>query len=298
MLRNLIPRTSPPGRPAVLLCAVASAAVMLTGSGVLALGGPGDGLTGASPPPEAAGAGSPPAGGPVAGPVTPAPPQPAVTPSTPPSTPVTPPRGVTWPPNRSGTGGPDPDEGQPPVVRVPESAAGRYRRAGGTDLPPAGARGPVVRYMVEVEKGLPFDPEEFAAAVHRTLNDPRSWGAGGRMRFKRVDHGRVRFRVALSSPAMTNRQCLPMQTFGELSCWNGRRSVINAKRWGQAVPGYRGDLAAYREYVVNHEVGHALGHGHVSCPGPGRRAPVMTQQTKSLQGCRPNAWPFPGHRKR
>ncbi|WP_235834134.1 DUF3152 domain-containing protein [Actinomadura logoneensis] len=182
---------------------------------------------------------------------------------------------------------------QPPTVRSPESASGRYVVARGTARPPSGARGTTVRYAVEMERGLPFDVTEFAATVHRVLNDPRSWGHGGRMRFVRVDGGPVAFRVALSSPALTDRLCAPLVTGGELSCRQGVRSVINARRWGTGVPWYRGDLAAYREYVVNHEVGHALGHGHERCPGPGRRAPVMVQQTKSLYGCRPNPWPFP-----
>ncbi|WP_250563207.1 DUF3152 domain-containing protein [Sphaerisporangium fuscum] len=186
----------------------------------------------------------------------------------------------------------DPVEQEHPVG-VPRKAGGRYSVVEGTDAPPAGSRGKVVRYLVEVEKGLPFDGEEFAAAVHHILNDPRSWGGGGRMRFERVDHGPVRFRVALSSPAMTIVQCLPLRTLGKLSCWNGHRSVINARRWATAIPGYRGDYTSYHAYVINHEVGHALGHDHEHCPGHGRRAPVMLQQTKGLDGCRPNPWPFP-----
>ncbi|MFG1695172.1 DUF3152 domain-containing protein [Nonomuraea sp. NPDC049309] len=172
-------------------------------------------------------------------------------------------------------------------VRVPHSASGRYAVVPGSDRARRG-RGALVRYLVEVERGLPFDPLTFAAEVHRTLNDIRGWA-----RFQRVDHGPVRVRVALSSPRMTIRQCLPLRTGGELSCWNGRRSVINALRWAKGVPQYDGDLVAYRRYLISHEVGHALGHGHRPCPGPGRLAPVMTQQSKSLGGCRPNPWPYP-----
>ncbi|MFG1705700.1 DUF3152 domain-containing protein [Nonomuraea sp. M3C6] len=177
-------------------------------------------------------------------------------------------------------------------VRVPFAASGRYAVVPG-GAPARPGRGSVVRYLVEVERGLPFDPGEFAAAVHRTLNDVRGWA-----RFQRVDHGPVRVRVALSSPRLTIRQCRPLRTGGTLSCWNGTRSVINALRWAKGVPQYGGDLAAYRNYVISHEVGHSLGHSHRPCPGPGRLAPVMTQQSKSLGRCRPNPWPFPARKPR
>jgi hypothetical protein len=60
------------------------------------------------------------------------------------------------------------------------------------------------------------------------------------------------------------------------------------------VPGYHGDLVAYHAYMVNHEVGHALGHGHQFCTHPGRSAPVMMQRTKGLGACKPNPWPSVG----
>ncbi|MBB2913681.1 hypothetical protein FHS43_004990 [Streptosporangium becharense] len=215
----------------------------------------------------------------------------AVTPTPPPVPTATP-----GPENPADTAAPDRPllmangRRQPLRVKVPPAARGRYAVAPGVAQPPRSRKkGKVIRYIVEVERGLPFDVAEFADEVHRILNDPRGWG----FRFKRVSRGPVKIRVSLSSPAMTDRRCLPMQTVGVLSCWNGGRAVINAMRWNSGTEGYGRDVASYREYVINHEVGHGLGHGHVSCPGPGRRAPVMLQQTKSLYGCRPNPWPFP-----
>lgn len=180
---------------------------------------------------------------------------------------------------------------QPEPVEPPRAAAGRYVTVAGHSSPPDGD-GRVLRYLVEMEDGLPFDPEEFAATVHRILNDDRGWAADG-TRFERVDTGSVAFRVSLSSPDLTDEQCLPLRTGGQVSCWNGQRAVINALRWGTGSDTYGADLLSYREYLISHEVGHALGHGHVNCPGAGQPAPVMVQQTKSLQGCVANPWPFP-----
>ncbi|MEV4100963.1 DUF3152 domain-containing protein [Nonomuraea sp. NPDC049649] len=176
----------------------------------------------------------------------------------------------------------------PPVPLVPQRASGKYQVVRGEEAPRRGG-GRVIRYLVEVERGLPFDAREFAAEVHRTLNDVRGWG-----RFRRVGRPPATLRVALSSPRLTDRECRPLRTHGDLSCWNGTRAVINALRWAEGVPHFGGDLTAYRQYLINHEVGHSLGHRHARCPKKGRLAPVMLQQSRWLKGCRPNPWPHPG----
>lgn len=70
--------------------------------------------------------------------------------------------------------------------------------------------------------------------------------------------------------------------------------AINEQRWLREYDDDKSELQlpAYRAYVIQHEVGHAIGHGrHQSCPAPGERTPIMLQQTKGTQGCTP--YPFP-----
>jgi hypothetical protein len=154
------------------------------------------------------------------------------------------------------------------------------------------------RFIVEVEDGIHVDGPTFATAVETTLGDPRSWGNGGTMSFQRVGAaeaaaGAFDFKVALVSPEHMETYCPGVGTGGYTSCRYGDRAVINLARWATAVPDYKGDIATYRLYVINHEVGHVLGHGHEQCPGAGQVAPVMQQQTLGLNGCDKNAWPFP-----
>ncbi|WP_245816930.1 DUF3152 domain-containing protein [Geodermatophilus saharensis] len=189
-----------------------------------------------------------------------------------------------------------------PTGLPPTPATGTYveQGAGSVSVVPGSSAvygsGPLQRFVVEVEDGIGVDGAAFAAAVEATLGDPRSWGSGGRMSFQRVDTtdpDGYEFRVSLVSPGSMERYCPGVGTGGYTSCRYGERAVINLARWETAVPHYDGDVATYRQYVVNHEVGHALGNGHQPCPGPGQPAPVMQQQTLRLDGCTRNAWPFP-----
>lgn len=188
-----------------------------------------------------------------------------------------------------------PDPG-PSAIPVPQTGTGQFVTAGGGSG--AVGSGRVYRYMVVVEEGAGVTPDEFAAAVERTLADPRGWTASRRWGFQRVSGGDSELTVHLATPAATDRLCdaAGLETFGEVSCRGGRNVVINLKRWLLGVPWYSDVLDEYRHMVVNHEVGHFLGYGHVWCSGAGRPAPVMLRQTFGLSGCVRNAWPYPDQR--
>jgi hypothetical protein len=162
--------------------------------------------------------------------------------------------------------------------------------------PILGRAGALRRFRVAVEDGGGEDADVFGEAVEAVLGDQRSWIGSGRLRLQRVPGPAAsEFTVYLATPVTSERMCAEtgLRTRGYSSCRTPRGVIINSARWWSAVPGYGADREVYRAYVVNHETGHELGHGHEPCPGPGRLAPVMQQQTHGLAGCVANAWPFP-----
>ncbi|MEU3464356.1 DUF3152 domain-containing protein [Streptomyces sp. NPDC006733] len=191
---------------------------------------------------------------------------------------------------------------QPYPLDAKLALSGQFQTVPGHD--PAPGKGKVRRFRVDVEKGLPLDGALFTQAVFKTLNDQRSWGHGGAMTFERVSSGPVDIVVTLASPGTTAKWCAKSgldTTVDNVSCdaASTERTMINAFRWAQGAVTFGPDrMHEYRQMLINHEVGHRLGHGHTGCPKAGALAPVMMQQTKflSLDGgptCKPNAWPFP-----
>lgn len=106
---------------------------------------------------------------------------------------------------------------------------------------------------------------------------------------------RADFVIRLATPGTVDRICgrAGLDTRGQVSCQAGSNVMINLRRWQLAIPAYDGHVRDYQHLVVNHEVGHFLGHGHASCPAKGAPAPAMMPQYFGLNGCRPNPWPFP-----
>ncbi|MEV0093562.1 DUF3152 domain-containing protein [Streptomyces sp. NPDC050738] len=181
------------------------------------------------------------------------------------------------------------------------TASGDFATVPGAAKAPGAGR--KYRYRVDVEKGLGLDGALFAEAIQKTLNDNRSWAHNGAKTFERISTGTPDFVITLASPGTTAKWCMKSQldTAEEnVSCDSAatERVMINAYRWAQGSDTYGADkMFLYRQMLINHEVGHRLGHSHVNCTTPGALAPVMQQQTKSLDiggiKCKANPWVYP-----
>lgn len=178
--------------------------------------------------------------------------------------------------------------------------SGKFDAVPGVDKAPG--KGQKYTYRVDVEEGLGLDGALFARAVQTTLNDDRSWAHDGGRTFERVYSGDPDFVITLASPGTTAVWCAKSgldTTEDNVSCDSAstQRVMINAYRWAQGSQTYGDYMYAYRQMLINHEVGHRLGYGHVTCDVDGELAPVMQQQTKFLDHdgihCRANPWPYP-----
>lgn len=145
-------------------------------------------------------------------------------------------------------------------------------------------------YSVESLGEVEADELTFGQAVAETFNHRLGWGSVG-ITFTEVAAS-ADFVVYLTSPTEVNR--VSSGCDATYSCQVGSGIYINDERWRNATPSWNasgGSLRDYRHMVVNHEVGHWLGFGHLNCPNRGQLAPVMQQQSIDLAGCRHNPWP-------
>ncbi|WP_143965677.1 DUF3152 domain-containing protein [Gordonia zhaorongruii] len=190
-----------------------------------------------------------------------------------------------------------------------------YRTIRGTG-PKLGTSNHVYTYTVEVERGI--DPVQysgdaaFAKLVDATLANKRSWIGDGKVSFRRVASGNPDLRISMSS-ANTARELCGYQIKLQASCYYppDNRVVLNQARWVRGATAFEGDDLTYRQYLINHEVGHGIGYeAHRPCEKNGELAPIMMQQTFGTANseimaldqqmkanrsyvCKPNAWPFP-----
>lgn len=203
---------------------------------------------------------------------------------------------------------PSPEPTEPPVVLAlpgdfATSGPGSVAIAdGGTEV--VGDAGILRRYRVAVETVIDGELAEFTELVEETLADEQGWTAGGDYRFQRVADGAGHdFTIYLVTSRTAEQMCAagglviiaPDLPDGGVSCRLSGEVIINYSRWRESVPHFVAaevPLLAYRQMLLNHEVGHELGWGHFGCPGGGEPAPVMQQQSIDLAGCEANSWPY------
>ncbi|MFF0704473.1 DUF3152 domain-containing protein [Streptomyces tendae] len=182
----------------------------------------------------------------------------------------------------------------PSTIAIPATGPGTFvtAQADGTTV---GTGSRVRRYKVLVEEGIDVRPSAAAAAeIADVLADDRGWTRDGTNSFRLVSSGSYDFVVKIATPGTVDEICgaAGLLTRGEVNCSVGTDVVVNLKRWVLGSPEFDGPIHEYRALIVNHEVGHRIGHGHETCPGAGRPAPAMMQQIKGLKGCVANAWPY------
>jgi Protein of unknown function (DUF3152) len=214
-----------------------------------------------------------------------------------------------------------------PTAELPNGGPFTLRGAGTWHIVPGkgdrvGNGGKLFTYTIEVEDGIDASSyggdEAFAKLIDQTLADPRGWTGDGKVSVQRVDSGTPSMRISLSTPETVHRpdKCGFAIRY-ESSCYRRGESrvLINLSRWVRGAVAFSGDMITYRQYAINHEVGHAFNNGHIGCAQDGALAPVMMQQTFGVSNnfvaelnkvpgnrdpvvadgktCKPNAWPNP-----
>jgi len=220
----------------------------------------------------------------------------------------------------------DPDQALP-INQLPpggpftEQGEGTFRTVGTPGMTAGEGLETVIRYVVEVEDGVDTagsgGDDALAAMIDATLSNPKGWTNDTAFRFEHVAPDQEpTMRIQLTSVGTTRELCggldLEMETSCHIRIDGVSRVLINESRWVRGAAPFNGDLGSYRQYLVNHEVGHGLGYAaHEPCGADGELAPIMMQQTLSLNNaelhainpdevypdenvtCRYNPWPYP-----
>ena len=178
-----------------------------------------------------------------------------------------------------------------------------------------------LHYCVATRGSVSESLEQFENKIFRTLNSPEGWPrAGVTFRFAHAASGSGSDGASdadtnTSSGASTSSaanavdcdftlwlsEASQVPSFSsycsvEYSCRVGNAVIINQSRWNEPTPAWLnggGNLENYRTMVLNHEVGHRLGHmdNENVCQAANGPAPLMQEQSISLRGCSIRWWP-------
>ena len=142
----------------------------------------------------------------------------------------------------------------------------------------------------------------WTTAFDAALVGPEGWQSTGIVRFERVALADDPHAVVHFTPNVQLAKLYPHaghitgrgMSLTEMNFRPPRVVHINADRWTHGPDsGVTGaTLSAYRQYLANHEIGHAMGIDHLSSDGDATLCPCMSQQTVKLdKGCTFNPAP-------
>ena len=153
-----------------------------------------------------------------------------------------------------------------------------------------------------VDDDVDYADEALNRKVKQVLSDPHGWMFVDKsIQFRFVDWDRLgalssknKIPIRLSNNRTIVKAC-GFKEMEKLSCCDMRTKEVwlNYYRWKNGAKPSKLVLDKYRNYMVNHEVGHALGKLHTQCPCEGCSAPIMMQHTISIGKCKPNYRPLP-----
>jgi hypothetical protein len=184
--------------------------------------------------------------------------------------------------------------------------------------------GPTRWVRIEIEDGVPIDPGIVAPYVMSILGDAQGWTAHGRVSFGRTD-GVADIRIVFASPKTAESLCprphdpatvdieppdvpgvvpLPQASPSPSaspsaspdeaeSCAEQGIVVVSAYQWAAGAKAFGDEAGQWRDYMINHPIGHLLGEPDAPCGGAGQLAPVMQNQELDITPCLANGWPFP-----
>jgi Protein of unknown function (DUF3152) len=142
---------------------------------------------------------------------------------------------------------------------------------------------------------------EYIRVVDETLQDPAGWRTQGytfTLDSSGVSSGGLSgtpqtLKIILAPESTCMRAGITQGLSGYF--YKSRHIMLNYNNW---LTGGKSemDIDRYRRYMINHEVGHALGRQHRVCVGDGKPAPVMMQMTRGrahIAPCISNDRPTP-----
>lgn len=138
-------------------------------------------------------------------------------------------------------------------------------------------------------KGFTKQEEIF---IDQVLQDPRGWSKT--TDFIRSQRSTIPVQVVChKTPRKVMEVKYPHVHLAGLSvCDRGLNPIeihFDQQNWEQKTENFTGSLKQYRQYLVQHEFGHAIGHDHQADSGSGTPCHPMYQQSKG-GSCDPNPW--------